>query len=123
VLTVNNCWNCLNFLEWTTFATVWDSSGVFHNVVPTALMNVIMTSTGIGYDSIRGRGFLNTYGWVEIETGLPPPFDYTWYTESALWFEVGEQYEEQGEADWDYCVFFTFAGAQGGAWPVRWPAP
>jgi hypothetical protein len=70
------CWHCLHYLEWTTVAVIWDNSGVGHNTVPDFLMTTMATATGIGYGSERFNQLMETYGWVLVNTPVPPPLDH-----------------------------------------------
>jgi hypothetical protein len=92
------CWHCLHYLEWTTIAVIWDNSGVGHNTVPDFLMTTMATATGIGYNS-------------------PPPLDWVWTTSKPMWFEIGDQYEAEGDADWNLCEPFIGAWFKGAGWP------
>lgn len=111
------CWHCLNYLEWTTIAQVWDNSGVAHDTVPDFLMTTIATATGIGYGSERFQQLMATYGWELINTPFPPPLDWVWTTSKPLWWEIGAQYEEEGDADWNDCIPFTGLWFKGAGWP------
>ena len=115
------CWHCLHHTEWTTIALVWDNSGVAHDTVPDFLMTTMATATGIGYGSERFQALMNTYGWELVNTPFPPPLDWVWTTSKPLWWEIGAQYEEEGDANWDLCEVFNGPWSQGGAWPTRWP--
>lgn len=111
------CWHCLNYLEWTTIAVVWDNSGVGHNTVPDFLMTTMATATGIGYNSDRFIALMATYGWTLENTPFPPPLDWVWTTSSPMWFEIGAQYESEGDADWNECEPFIGLWFKGAGWP------
>lgn len=115
------CWHCLHYLEWTTIAVMWDNSGIGHDTIPDVLMTTMATATGIGYGSERFEALTKTYGWELTSQPLPPPFDWVWVTAAPQWWEIGAQYEAEGDADWDDCAIWAGPWAQGAGWPTRWP--
>jgi hypothetical protein len=111
------CWHCLHYLEWTSIAVIWDNSGVGHDTVPDFLMTTMMTATGIGYNSPRFLQLMETYGWTLVNTPAPPPLDWVWTTSKPMWWEIGEQYEAEADADWNLCEPFIGAWFKGAGWP------
>lgn len=115
------CWNCLNYLEWQTIASMWDASDPLHNAVHDLAVQFAAAVSGIGYKSDRFYVLMNGLGFLEVTTGLPFPFDHYWDGMNTMWYELGAQYDAEGAADDDECEFWKFPGSQGGDWPTRWP--
>lgn len=117
LLPPSHCWHCLHYLEWTTIAAMWDNSGVGHDTIPDFLMTTMATATGIGYNSERFTNLMQTYGWELINVPFPPPLDWIWVTAAPQWFEIGAQFDSEGDADWNLCRPFTGEWFKGAGWP------